>query len=36
MMIAGIISNNEEAHEIENITKNFVVGMKARFLATKK
>jgi hypothetical protein len=35
MMIVGIISDKEEALEIENITKAFIVGRKARFLANK-
>jgi hypothetical protein len=34
-MIVGIISDKEEAHEIESITKAFIVGRKARFLATQ-
>jgi len=35
MIIVGIISDNKEAKEIENITKAFIVGNKARFLATQ-
>jgi hypothetical protein len=33
MMIVGQISSPEEANEIEFITKNFVVGNRARALA---
>ncbi len=35
MMIVGQISNPEEAKEIEAITKSFVVGNRARVLASK-
>ncbi len=35
MMIVGQISTNEEAKEIEFITKSLVVGNRARFLAEK-
>jgi len=33
MMIVGQVSSKEEAKEIEAITKNFVVGNRARLLA---
>ena len=33
MMIVGQVSSKEEAKEIETITKNFVVGKRARHLA---
>lgn len=33
MMIVGQVSSNEEAKEIESITKSFVVGNRARALA---
>jgi hypothetical protein len=33
MMIVGQVSSTEEAKEIENITKSFVVGNRARELA---
>ena len=34
-MIVGQISNQEEAKEIEAITKSFVVGIRAQLLASK-
>jgi len=33
LMIVGQISNAEEAAEIENITKNFIVANRAKELA---
>ena len=35
MMIVGQISTNDEAKEIEFITKSLVVGNRARLLAAK-
>ena len=35
MMIVGQISNTNEAKEIEFITKSFVVGNRARELASR-
>ena len=35
MMIVGQVSNAEEAKEIESITKSFVVGIRARVLASR-
>lgn len=35
MMIVGHISTKAEAQEIEAITKNYLVGVKARYLATQ-
>jgi hypothetical protein len=35
MIIAGIISTESEAKEIESITKYYLVGMKARTIATQ-
>jgi hypothetical protein len=35
MMIVGNISTKDEALEIETITKNFLVGRKARLLASQ-
>ena len=35
MMIVGQVSNKEEAQEIESITKSFVVGVRARVLASQ-
>jgi hypothetical protein len=34
MIIAGIISDESEAKEIESITKYYMVGIKARSIAT--
>ena len=34
MMIVGQVSDAEEAKEIESITKSFVVGIRARVLAS--
>jgi hypothetical protein len=36
MMIVGQVSSKEEAKQIEAITKNFVVGNRARLLALQK
>ncbi len=33
MIIAGLISTEDEAKEIENISKCFLIGKRARFLA---
>jgi len=35
LRIVGQITSKEEAYIVESITKNFVVGNKARFLAQK-
>ena len=36
MMIVGQVSSKEEAEEISFIAKLFVVGQRARFLATQR
>jgi len=36
MLIVGQVSNKEEANEITFIAKLFVVGQRARFLASQK
>jgi hypothetical protein len=33
MMIVGFISTKDEAEEIEQITKCFLIGKRARFIA---
>jgi len=33
MIIEGLISTEDEAKEIENISKCFLIGKRARFLA---
>ena len=35
MMIVGLVSNVEDAEEIEKIAKSFVIGNRARELAQK-
>ena len=33
MMIVGLVSTKDEAEELKHVTKHFLIGSRARFLA---